>query len=105
MDLLSPEWLEGTADILTFGVKKYEDHNWAKGIKYSRVFGALLRHLWAWHRGEANDVETGKNHLFHASCCLMFLCHYESHKNAYKSFDDRPSNQLMGRSRRRSRER
>src|ERR1700733_14446131 len=28
------------------GSRKYEDHNWAKGMPWSRLFDALNRHLW-----------------------------------------------------------
>lgn len=88
-DLISSEFLDGICVVLAFGAKKYEPWNWAKGIKYSRVFAAMMRHLWAWLRGEQNDEETGINHLFHAACCLMFLCHYETYKDAYFEYDDR----------------
>ena len=76
-DLLAPELLHGTAKILQFGAAKYEAYNWAKGMKWSRVFGALMRHMWAWWWGENKDKETGMSHLWHASCCLMFLIAYE----------------------------
>lgn len=89
-DLWSITALEETAKVLTYGAEKYEVYNWAKGIKYSRVYGALLRHLWAWWRREENDAETGLNHLAHAMCCLMFLLHYSGKRRKYRSFDDRP---------------
>jgi dATP/dGTP diphosphohydrolase, N-terminal len=88
-DLLSPEYLDGVSQVLTFGAKKYDDWNWAQGIKYGRVFGALMRHLWAFWRGEKLDKETNLPHLWHAGCCLMFLTHYEAHNEQYKEFDDR----------------
>lgn len=88
-DLLSVDFLEGITKVLAFGATKYEPWNWAKGIKYSRVFSAMMRHLWAWHKGEELDSETGLNHLYHAACCLMFLCHYQSNRRQYKGFDDR----------------
>jgi len=87
MELLPPEAIEGTAKVLTFGAKKYEDRNWEKGIKYSRVFGALMRHMWAWWRGENLDPETGLSHLHHAGCCIMFLQTYNERK--MDEFDDR----------------
>ncbi len=77
-ELLPPEFLEGTAQILTSGAKKYHDHNWAKGLLYSRVFGALMRHLWKWWWGENLDDESGKSHLWHASCELAFLIAFEA---------------------------
>lgn len=88
-DLISVPFLEQIASVLAFGAKKYEAHNWRKGLKYSRVFSALMRHLWAFWRGETNDKETGLPHLAHAACCLMFLMHYESRRRKYITFDDR----------------
>lgn len=74
-----------------FGEKKYDAYNWTKGIKYRRVYSALLRHLWAWWRGDTFDKETGLNHLAHAMCCLMFLLHYSWNSEHYAEFDDRPT--------------
>ncbi|WP_439392598.1 dATP/dGTP diphosphohydrolase domain-containing protein [Bradyrhizobium sp. PMVTL-01] len=87
IDLIAPEMLFGTAEILTFGAEKYGERNWEKGMSWSRPFGALMRHLWAWWRGEKNDAETGKPHLWHASCCLMFLIAFEARS---EGTDDRP---------------
>ena len=72
LDLLSPLWLTGVGQVLTFGARKYAAHNWRKGIERSRLLGACLRHVLAYLNGEDNDPETGLSHLFHASCCLMF---------------------------------
>lgn len=76
--LLPPLALKATAEILTFGAEKYEPDNW-KYVPDSkrRYFDALQRHLWAWKDGEQNDLETGKNHLAHAMCCLMFLYEHD----------------------------
>lgn len=90
LDLLSPWFLQGTAQVLKFGAEKYAPYNWAKGIRYSRVFSALQRHLWAWQAGEEVDEETNLPHLWHASCCLMFLIHYEE-SDLYAGYDDRPN--------------
>lgn len=76
-DLLPPELLISVSDILTFGANKYGDRNWEKGMKWSRPFGALMRHMWAWWRGEQVDPETGKSHLWHAGCNIAFLIAYE----------------------------
>lgn len=77
-ELIAVEFIEGTATVLAFGGIKYSAGNWAKGMKWSRPFGALLRHLYAWARGEKNDPESGHPHLWHACCCLMFLVAYEA---------------------------
>lgn len=54
------------------------DRNWEHGMKWSRPFGALMRHMWAWWRGEDKDPETGRSHLWHAGCCIAFLIAYEA---------------------------
>lgn len=86
-DLIPPEFLSGTADILTFGAAKYGERNWEKGMRWGRPFAALMRHMWAWWRGERADPETGKSHLWHAACCLAFLMAYEARGTGE---DDRP---------------
>ena len=77
--LLPPNALEATVDILTFGAQKYERDNWKRVPDAKRrYFDAMQRHLWAWKKGEQNDQETGKNHLAHALCCLMFLYEHDT---------------------------
>jgi hypothetical protein len=66
--------------ILTFGAKKYGEHNWRKGLAWSRAYNALLRHLTAWWDGESTDMESGKSHLWHAATELAFLIEYEESK-------------------------
>lgn len=87
MDLIPPELLEGVASILTFGAGKYGERNWEQGMAWGRVYGALLRHLTAWHKGESADPETGKSHLWHVGCCIAFLIAYEARGIGT---DDRP---------------
>lgn len=76
MELISSKFLVGLAKVLTHGAKKYAAHNWRKGLAYSRVYGALQRHLAAWNDGEDLDAETGLSHLYHAACELMFLAEF-----------------------------
>lgn len=87
MGLVAPELLVAVATILEFGARKYAARNWEKGISYTRVFGGLMRHLWAWWGGEENDPETGYSHLWHAGCGIMFLIAYND--RGMKDFDDR----------------
>ena len=75
--------------VLTFVAQKYGDRNWEKGMRWSRLFGALLRHVYAWWTGVDKDDETGLPHLAHAACCVLFLLHYEICSNGT---DDRPRN-------------
>lgn len=86
VELLDAEWLEGVAQVLTFGARKYAAHNWRGGISYSRLLGASLRHLFAILRGVDLDAESGLPHVYHASCCLMFLAWMMNHR---KDLDDR----------------
>lgn len=87
IDLIAPEFIFATADILGFGAKKYSERNWEQGMSWSRPFSALMRHMWAWWGGQGpttrsflfgeTDSETGRSHLWHACCCLMFLVAFE----------------------------
>jgi hypothetical protein len=88
MDLLSIQAIEGIAEILTFGAKKYGDRNWEKGLNYSRVFAALLRHLFAWWQGEDIDPESGLHHIDHVACNAHFLQHFIK---TISGLDNRPS--------------
>ena len=76
--LLPPLALKATVEVLTIGAEKYEPDNW-KHVPDSkrRYFDAMQRHLWEWKEGDQNDPETGKNHLAHAMCCLMFLYEHD----------------------------
>lgn len=53
------------------------EHNWRKGIAYSRLIDAAMRHLAAWSGAEDLDPESGLSHLAHARCCIGFLLAYE----------------------------
>ena len=83
-DLFSVYSYLGTCAVLTVGAKKYAAWNWSKGIQFMRVYGALLRHLFEWVRGNELDEETGLPHLDHAACCLMFLQHYSKYVTVYE---------------------
>lgn len=86
-DLIPPEGMFAVARVLTFGARKYDERNWERGMKWSRVFGALMRHMWAWWAGKGPtsenfafgslDDETGFSHLWHAGCCIMMLIAFE----------------------------
>lgn len=73
-ELLPGDALDDIVTILTYGAEKYGDRNWEKGLSWGRLFGATMRHLWAWWRGEEKDPESGFGHLGHAAASLMMLC-------------------------------
>jgi len=85
-DLIPGEALIELAKIYTFGAAKYEDNNWRKGMKWSRIFGAIMRHTWAWYMGEDIDPESGLPHMSHAAWGCFTLMSYAKHK---REFDDR----------------
>lgn len=84
------EALEGMANVLTFGAKKYAAWNWTDGggFKWTRLLGSCLRHLFAFARGEDLDPESGISHISHAQCNLLFLAYYIRNKEKF-SKDDR----------------
>ena len=75
-DLLPGDSLEEIVKVLTYGAQKYEERNWEAGMAWHRPFGACMRHMWAWWRGEDYDKDTGLHHLSHAGCCILFLLSY-----------------------------
>ena len=88
LDLLPADPIIDVGKVLTYGARKYTAENWRKGLAWSRCYGAALRHLLAWHKGETNDPETGLNHLAHAACEILFLLEFT---RTHLELDDRPS--------------
>lgn len=86
-ELLPPASLLEIGKVLAFGRAKYAAWNWAKGLPYTRILGAILRHTYAYMMGEDKDPETGLSHMAHAACECLFILHYEKFK---PEFDDRP---------------
>ena len=89
LDLLPADPIIDVGKVLTYGARKYNPENWRKGLAWSRCYGAALRHLLAWHKGETNDPETGLNHLAHAACEILFLLEFS---RTHPELDDRPQN-------------
>jgi len=78
--------LEGLADVLTYGAKKYSPGNWATGMDWSICFAACLRHMSKWQRGIEIDEESGCRHLDLAMANLVLLSAY---RDLYPEGDDR----------------
>lgn len=78
LDLLPFDGLTQIGQVLQFGASKYAAHNWRKGMAWSRLLAAALRHIFAWAMGQDKDPETGLSHLAHAGCCICFLLEYQS---------------------------
>jgi len=96
LELIPPSFLTSTGAVLTYGAIKYDDHNWAKCPKWSRYYGALLRHLIAILMGQENDSESGLPHQWHLNCNAAFLTEFQEAgigendlpKRTYKNRDE-----------------
>ena len=73
-ELLPVAPLQEIVAVLTDGARKYSDNNWQYVEPFEdRYYAAALRHITEWRKGEAMDSESGRHHLAHAACCLIFL--------------------------------
>jgi len=85
-DLLPVLPLMEVAQVYTMGAEKYEDRNWEKGMKWSRIFAAMLRHAFKYWAGEVRDKENGQHHLASVVFNAFALMEYE---RTYPELDDR----------------
>lgn len=87
--LLPWDAVEEVVKVLMFGAEKYADRNWEKGMDWSRLFDAGLRHKVSWWQRGENEAEDSRiHHLAHDACDSLFLLAYAL-RQAGK--DDRPS--------------
>lgn len=90
--LIPVEPLVELGNLYLFGAQKYETDNWKKGMKHSRVFNALLRHLYAWwYEREPSDKETRLHQLASVAWCAFTLMWYDFKEVGE---DDRPGGKL-----------
>jgi|GEM_PF-5959523 len=61
--------------VAEFGARKYEPWNWSKGLSRVQLLGSLLRHVWAYLRGEECDKDSGLNHTDHILWNAVTLAH------------------------------
>ena len=77
-NLLPGPEVEQIVHLLTIGAQKYNPENWRQGFKWSRVFNALMRHLWKfWWYNESYDEETECHHLTSVALMALWLLHYD----------------------------
>lgn len=82
LDLIPTDALWEVGKVYTMGATKYDPWNWRKGLKYSRVFAAMLRHVYKWWMGEQFDQQDGQRHLASVAWCALTLIHYDLAKEA-----------------------
>ena len=89
VDLIPAEVLLRLGEIYRMGAEKYDASNWRKGMKWSKVYGPLLRHLFKfWIGKERHDPESGMPHIDHVVWNAVALALY-SERPEYAQFDDR----------------
>lgn len=69
------EMTDAFVRVAEFGAKKYEPWNWSKGLARIQLIGSLLRHTFAYLRGEDRDRETGLLHTDHILWNAVVLSH------------------------------
>lgn len=87
-DLLPTDALYVVAEVFGKGAEKYADRNWERGYAWSKSYGALQRHLFAWWAGENKDRESGLNHMAHVAWHALVLLSFQL-RHTYG--DDRPA--------------
>lgn len=91
MDLIPPEVLIAFAQVATYGAGKYGDHNWEKGMAWSRMIASLMRHLTEFQMGKDYDDESGLPHVYHIMWNASALATYYMRQSDMDGFDDRQS--------------
>ena len=76
VELIPTDALLRAAEVFAYGADKYDAWNWAKGMSWTETYASVLRHLFAWHRGEDIDPESGLPHAAHALTQMMVLVHF-----------------------------
>ncbi|KKL79772.1 hypothetical protein LCGC14_2011520 [marine sediment metagenome] len=85
-DLLPMRPLLELAQLFTTGAAKYGIRNWEKGMKFGRLFAAMMRHAIKWWAGEKYDQENGQHHLVAVMWNAMVLMELEK---THPEMDDR----------------
>lgn len=85
-DLMPSDALADIARVYGYGASKYDNRNWEKGYEWGKSFAAIMRHLWAFWRGNDLDDESGLPHLAHAGFHVLTLLTFWRH---YPQYDDR----------------
>jgi hypothetical protein len=78
-DLVPFEGIEAYARVAEFGAKKYAAWNWSAGLPRMQLAASLLRHLFAYMRGQDKDPESGLAHTDHIIWNAFALCHHHHH--------------------------
>lgn len=77
-DLLPWTAVQAVVRVIEFGARKYAPNDW-RNVPHMkrRYFAALMRHMYAWVRGEKIAPDSGLHHLAHAATNALFLLEIE----------------------------
>lgn len=83
-DLIPPEFMDGIAKMYGMGALKYGEGNWEKGagLAYTRLFAAMMRHAWAFIRGETFDPRDGQHHMLSVAWNAIAIFTFDHRINA-----------------------
>ena len=87
VDQIPVEVLLEWGEVFTYGEDKYFRDNWKSGNEWHEFYGSLLRHAYAFWKGEDIDPESGLPHLAHLTWNAGALRYYQIHG---LGTDDRP---------------
>lgn len=79
-DLFPPEAIMALAELYETGARKYDDRNWEKGMRWGRIFRALMSHAWKFWRGETYDPVDGQHHMIAVAWNAIALFTYDIRK-------------------------
>lgn len=99
-DMIPADALELVAKHYGKGAEKYPPFdnndgyglldNYRRGYAWSLSFAAMMRHAWAFWRGEDIDPETGSPHLAAVVWHALTMMHWSLNDELTKKYDDRP---------------
>lgn len=68
------EAVKEVAQVQAYGHAKYKDYNnYRKGMEIGRNLSCAVRHIAEYMEGHDLDAESGRSHLAHAACRIMFV--------------------------------
>lgn len=73
------ETVDAYSRVAEVGAVKYAPWNWSKGLARVQLLGSLLRHTFAYIRGQNHDPETGLSHTDHILWNAVALSHNVHH--------------------------
>lgn len=79
---LNWDFLKECSEVMEIGLPKHGFESYKKYTKndIKEIKKSLVRHIKDYLQGEKNDKDSGKSHLAHAKCNLMFLYYIDNLK-------------------------